>query len=55
MLQAAERGEKFEAEAANMETQYANAYAGARQTYTEGRARLDAIQAVCSPSLRFYH
>ena len=44
--QAAERGEKFEAEAASMESQYTSAYGGARQTYSEGRARLDAIQAV---------
>lgn len=29
-----------------MEGQYASAYAGARQTYSQGRARLDAIQAV---------
>lgn len=38
-----------------MEGQYASAYAGARQTYTQGRARLDAIQAVscliCCPCL----
>ncbi len=31
-----------------MEGQYASAYAGARQTYSQGRARLDAIQAVSS-------
>lgn len=32
-----------------MEGQYASAYAGARQTYSQGRARLDAIQAVSAP------
>lgn len=45
LLQAAERSEKLESEASAMEGQYASAYAGARQTYTQGRARLDAIQA----------
>ena len=36
----------MENEATAMEGQYASAYAGARQTYSQGRARLDAIQAV---------
>ncbi len=46
VMQAAERSEKLESEATAMEGQYASAYAGARQTYSQGRARLDAIQAV---------
>ncbi|DBB00571.1 TPA: hypothetical protein ACH3X3_002269 [Trebouxia sp. C0006] len=45
LLQAAERSEKLESEATAMEGQYASAYAGARETYSQGRARLDAIQA----------
>ncbi|KAL3162274.1 hypothetical protein ABBQ32_009966 [Trebouxia sp. C0010 RCD-2024] len=45
LLQASERSEKLESEASAMEGQYASAYAGARQTYSQGRARLDAIQA----------
>ena len=44
--QASERSEKLESEATAMEGQYASAYAGARETYSQGRARLDAIQAV---------
>lgn len=48
MMQASERSEKLESEATAMEGQYASAYAGARQTYSQGRARLDAIQAVCA-------
>lgn len=48
-VQASERSEKLESEATAMEGQYASAYAGARQTYTQGRARLDAIQAVSTP------
>ena len=44
--QASERSEKLESDATAMEGQYASAYAGARQTYSQGRARLDAIQAV---------
>ena len=47
-MQASERSEKLESEATAMEGQYASAYAGARQTYSQGRARLDAIQAVSS-------
>lgn len=37
-----------------MEGQYASAYAGARQTYSQGKARLDAIQAVRALHLIIY-